>query len=132
VKTTWLLTTGLGSAFGVFCFILFGDWVGRLLLAEQYRSATALMPPIALGYAIYVVSSVFSRFCYIFDDTKAVLYLTVAGAVIGILVMVPAIIFGGLFGASAAVAVRFGMEMVLSIPLARRAERRFTSLRADG
>jgi O-antigen/teichoic acid export membrane protein len=121
----WLLTAGAGAAFGVACFFLLSDWVGHLLLAGEFRSATALMPWIALGYSIYIMSNVFSRFCYAFDNTNAVLYLTVAGAVIGILVSIPAIAFGGLFGASVAVTVRFGIELTLSIPFARRARRRF-------
>lgn len=132
-KTAWLLIMIAGAAFGVICFALLSEWVGRLLLAEQYRSATNLMPWIAIGYALYVVSNVFSRFCYIFDNTQAVLFLTVAGATIGLPIMIPAIIYWGLFGATLAVVVRFGIEVALSMPLARRAERRFVSLRSrDG
>lgn len=124
-KATWLLIMAASAAFGVLSFVLLSDWLGHLLLAPQYRTATALMPWIALGYALYVVSNVFSRLCYVFDDTKAVLWLTVAGSMIGVLILVPAIGVGGLAGAAVATALRFGIEMALSVPLSMRAERRF-------
>ena len=131
-KKAWILTMTAGAAFGVVCFMLLSDWVGHLLLAEQYRSATALMSWIALGYALYVVSNVFSRFCYTFDDTRAALILTVAGSIIGIAVLVPAAAFYGLFGAAAVVSIRFGIELALSTMFAQRAERRFIMQSAKG
>lgn len=124
-KKGLLLMTASGAAFGVLGFLLLSVPVGSLLLAADYRSATSLMPWIALGYALYVTSNVFSRLCYAFDDTRAVLILTAAGSVVGISVLVPAVIFFGLFGAAAAVPLRFGIELGLSTILSRRAERIF-------
>lgn len=124
-KHFWILLAGTGATLGVLGFLLLSVPVGGLLLAADYRSATSLMPWIAFGYALYVTSNVFSRFCYAFDDTRAVLILTIAGSVVGISVLVPAIIFFGLFGAAAAVPLRFGIELGLSAILARRAERNF-------
>ena len=125
IKRAWVMTVAGSSAFGVLCFLFLSGWVGDLLLAAEYRSATALMPWIALGYALSGVSNVFSRFCYAFDDTRAVLFLTAAGTVMGVIIMVPAIYFYGLAGAAAAVPVQFGVELSLSVFLARRAERKF-------
>lgn len=124
-KKAWILTMTAGAAFGVVCFMLLSDWVGHLLLAEQYRSATALMPWIALGYALYNMAIVYTRFCYAFDDTRAVLMLTVVGAVIGLAVLFPAVAIHALLGAAAAVPLRFGVELVVAAFLARRAEHVF-------
>lgn len=124
-KTIWLLTMAGGAAFGVVCFVLLSEWVGRLLLAEQYRSATVLMPWIALGYAIYNMATVHTRFCYAFDDTKAVSLLVICGGLLGVAVMVPAIHFGGLLGAAFSVPVGFCAQLLLAFILARRAEFNF-------
>jgi O-antigen/teichoic acid export membrane protein len=121
-KTTWLLVIACGATFGVICFVLLSGWAGRLLLAEQYRSATALMPWIALGYALYNMATVYTRFCYAFDDTKAVSSIVVCGTLLGVAVMVPAIYFGALFGAGYSVPVGFGAQLILAFVLARRAE----------
>lgn len=124
-KRALVITTGIGCALGVFGFVYISDFVGELLLAHEYRDATDLMPWVALGYALYGLSNVFSRFCYAFDDTKAVLTLTVAGTLTGFVVLVPAIHLGGLAGAVLAVPAQFGVELALSTILARRAEHRF-------
>lgn len=131
VKRTWITITGVGAVFGILGFLFLSHQVGGLLLASEYRAAIDLMPWIAVGYALYTLSNVFSRFCYAFDDTKAVLLLTVAGAVIGIAVLLPAIHFVGLWGAAAAVPVRFGIELALSTIMARRAERTFIARAAS-
>ncbi len=128
LKHAWLMTTGLLAAAGLAAFAIFGDEVARLLLAESYRSVSNLFPLIALGYAIYTFSNVFSRFCYAFNDTRAVLVLTVAGAVVAVLVAVPAVAVYALVGAAAAVPIHFSIELALSAVLARRAE---TSFRAS-
>lgn len=132
VKRTMLLTMAGGAGFGVLCFVLLKDVAAVLLLAEQYRTAAGLMPWIALGYAFLAVSNVYSRFCYAFDATDYVLALTVAGAVIGVVVLVPAVMLYGLGGAAAAVPVRFGVELTLSSVLSRKAERRFTAKSMEG
>jgi O-antigen/teichoic acid export membrane protein len=124
-KRVWVLTMVAAAAFGVIGFVMLSDWVGRILLAEQFRTASSLMPWIAFGYALYSVATVYTRFCYAFDDTKAVLILTTAGASIGIAVLFPAIAIYALPGAAAAVLVRFGIELLMAALLARQAERLF-------
>ncbi len=124
-KQALVIATGIGGALGVLGFSFLSGLAGELLLAAEYRVATNLMPWVALGYALYGLSNVFSRFCYAFDDTKAVLCLTVAGTVAGFAVLVPAIYLGGLAGAALAVPAQFGAELAFSFVLARRAEHRF-------
>jgi len=124
-KMTWLLVMVTGAAFGVVCFVLLSEWVGRLLLAEEYRSAIALMPWIALGYALYNIATVYTRFCYAFDDTKAVSLIVVCGTLLGVAVMVPAIYFWKLPGAGYSVPVGFCAQLLLAFVLASRAETNF-------
>lgn len=121
-KRRMLLTMAGGSALGVIGFIFLSELAARLFLAEQYRIAAGLMPWIALGYALYVTSTVYSRFCYAFDATGSVLSLTVASSLAGIAVLVPLAMWFGLTGAVMAVPVRFAIELVLARMYSRRAE----------
>jgi len=121
-KRRMLLAMVGGSVLGVIGFVLFSELATRLFLAEQYRTAVDLMPWIALGYALYVTSTVYSRFCYAFDATGSVLSLTVVSSLAGIAVLVPLAIRFGLTGAVFAVPVRFAIELVLARMYSRRAE----------
>ena len=125
VKRIWLLIMTAGAALGVLCFTFLSTWVGHLLLAPEYHSATALMPWIALGYALYNVATVYTRFCYSFDDTRAVTMITTLGALLGVGTMVPATYFAGLAGAGGSVSVSFGVQLLISLILAKRAERNY-------
>jgi O-antigen/teichoic acid export membrane protein len=80
------------------------------------------MPWIALGYALYNVATVYTRFCYAFDDTKAVSLLVVFGTLIGFAATVPAIMLWGLTGAALSVPIGFAAQLLLAFVLARRAE----------
>lgn len=122
-----LVTTALASG-GVLAFALLSDWAATLLLAEPFRQAAALMPWIALGYGLYSVSNVFARFCYAFDDTRGALILTATGAVLGLLVMAPAVWIFGLAGAAGAVSVSFATQLAISVVLAKRAEARYLAI----
>ena len=121
-KRRMLISSILGATAGVVAFIFLKDLAGYIFLSEEYRSATDLMPLIALGYGLLCISSVFTRFCYAFDATRYVFLLTVSGSLIGIAVLIPAAFFYGLQGAVLAVPVRFTVELVLSRLLSRQAE----------
>ena len=124
-KLGFLLVVAGGGLAGVLSFILLGEWLAGLILAAEYRAAVVLIPWIAVGYAFYITSTVFSRYCYVFDDTKAPLLLTVAGTAIGVMTTIPAVMWFGVQGAAVALPLRFATELVLSILLAKRAERAF-------
>lgn len=128
-KRRFLLLVASGATCGVLGFLFLSDAVGHLLLAPDFRGAVRLMPWIAFGYALYITSNVYSRFCYAFDDTRAVLFLTATGAVAGLLILVPATQLFGLLGAAAVAPIRFGVELTLSRILARRAEKKYFASR---
>lgn len=130
-KRRMLLTMAGGSALGVIGFLFLSELAARLFLAEQYRIAAGLMPWIALGYALYVTSTVYSRFCYAFDATGSVLSLTVVSSLAGIAVLVPLTMRFGLTGAVIAVPVRFGVELAMSALLAGRAEMKYVKGRTE-
>ena len=132
VKKRMVLITIGGVIVGVISFVLLKEIAAYLFLSAKFRSASVLMPWIALGYGFFCISTVFTRFCYAFDSTRYVLVLTVVGSLIGIVVLIPAAFFFGLSGAVFAVPVRFGIELALSILLSRKAEYAFLNVAAKG
>ena len=124
-KRPLLVATMVGAAIGVIAFAGLSDLAAKLVLGAGYAEAGRLMPWVALGYALHITTNVFSRYCYAFDDTRAILALTVFSSVTGLVVLIPAILLDGLPGAAKAAPVYFGMELILSVLLARRAERAF-------
>lgn len=127
----WLLLVLAGSSLGVLAFLVASPLVSRLVLATEYQQAAELMPWLALGYALQALSTAFTRFCYAFEDTKAVLHLTMIGSVAGLAVMVPAVMVAGLIGAAIAVPVRFAIELMFAIHFSRKAHRRALGLDAS-
>lgn len=120
-QRTFLVFTLIGSGGGVLCFMFLSKYVAYLLLAPEYRGVARLMPWIALGYALYAISCAYTRFCYAFDRTKAVLCITAIGTLTGFLVLLPAVKIGGLIGATLAVPVQFAIQLGLAYILAKRA-----------
>ncbi len=125
VKRRFIVVTICCATLGVLGFVALTPVMVSLFLADEYHVAGELIPYIALGYALYMMSCVFARFCYAFDDTKSVLLLTIAGAAVGLATMVPAIYFFGLIGAALAVPARFIVESAISYFASRRAEHRY-------
>jgi O-antigen/teichoic acid export membrane protein len=97
--------------------------IGSLLLAEHYRGAIKLMPWIALGYCLLVISYVFEKACYAYKRTKAVLYIQISGAIASICIAIPLVYYWGLQGAAVAVPLYFGIQLLVSIHMARRVRR---------
>lgn len=129
-KQPLLLATVAGAAIGVLAFVGLSHPTAKLIFGPGYDGAAGLMPWIALGYSFKVSANVFSRYCYAFDDTRAILALTLFAAVSGLVVLIPAIALDGLPGAAKAVPVYFGLELILSILFAQRAERAFFARKA--
>lgn len=132
VKRKFILVTICGATLGVLCFIALAPFMVSLFLAKEYHVAGELIPYIALGYALYMISCVFARFCYAFDDTRSVLLLTIAGAAVGLFTMIPAIYYWGLVGAALAVPARFFVESLISYLASVRAQRRYFSRSSHG
>lgn len=113
---------------GVAVVLFFRETVASLLLADSYRSASSLMPWIAIGYWLLLLSQVYARVCYAYHDTRAVLAIETVGAVSSIAITMPAIHYLGLAGAAAAIPCYFGVQLGLSAWFARRSARRESTL----
>lgn len=116
------LATGIGGS-GVICFLLLHDAAAALLLAKPYRDASHLMPWIALGYAIVMVSQVALRLCFAHHRTSFILLTRIVIAVATVAVMIPMIARYGLWGAAVAAPIYFSVQLAFSCLMAAIAVR---------
>jgi len=120
---TWLLLVTVCGGVGFTIFWLFKDLIAAWLLAEPYRHSAPLLPWIAAGYWLLILSHVFERACYAYHATRAVLLIYGAGAVAALALLYPAISIFGSAGAAAAVPVYFGAQLLTAAWLSRQSRR---------
>jgi O-antigen/teichoic acid export membrane protein len=116
----WIMIAAAVCGVGIVAVILLRGPIGTLLLAEKYRSGIVLMPWIALGYSLLVMSTVFEKPCYAYKKTRAVLFTQSGSAVASICIAVPMIYKFGLRGAAFSIPLYFGVQLLLSISISRR------------
>jgi O-antigen/teichoic acid export membrane protein len=117
----WFLISALGSAALWGGFAAFHEEVASLLLGPAFRDGAYLAPWIAAGYGLLALTHITTRVCFAYDATKSVLLSEAAGAVLSVMVGFPMIYFYGLEGAAMAVPVYFGLQLLLSAYLAKKA-----------
>jgi O-antigen/teichoic acid export membrane protein len=98
----------------------FAGW----LLAAEYRAHSALMAWIGAGYVLLAAAQVFERVCYACHDTRGVLGVQTAGAILSVALAAPLVWRFGIEGAAWAVPAYFGAQMLLTVARARSAWRR--------
>lgn len=111
----WMGLTSTISISILLFIILWHEEIVSLLLAEQYRNGSYLMPWIAAGYVLLSHSHIFARVCYAKNNTKWVLYIESISAVAGIGVSIPFIYFWGIMGAAIAVPIYMGIQLLYSV-----------------
>ena len=112
------------SVVGFLVVLLFGGPLASLFLAEDYHRGFPLMPWIAGGYVLLVVSYVFEKVCFAYKRTAMLLLIESIGAVSSILIGVLFILKWGLLGAAMAVPAYFGVHLIASVLAARASEYR--------
>jgi O-antigen/teichoic acid export membrane protein len=130
VLRAWLALAVLGGGFGFALTLLLHELIAAWLLAEPYRMSAGLMPWIAAGYWLLIISHVFTRICYAHHDTKSVLVIEASGALLSLGMLFPLISAYGVIGAAAAVPLYFGAQLVIAFLLSRHHKERRHS--ADG
>ena len=123
----WLGGAALVAVGGIVLFGLFHRPIAALLVAEPYRSGSAMMPWIALGYGILLIAQVYERVCYAHQDTKTVFLIGTTGAVASLAVAVPSIQHFGLLGAAYAVPIAYALQLFIAMWCASRAARSHTA-----
>ena len=117
----WMVATVGVCVLGVLGVFLLKEMVTDLLLAEQYRSSAVLLPMLATGISMMIVSQVFNSVSLAHKRPQRVLYSEAAGAVAALGLGIPLILVFGLWGAALATALAYLVQMVTAYGLARSA-----------
>ncbi len=124
----WIASTLVAS---VLCLVVVAFWkeeLAGLLLGEKFIGGASLMPWIAAGYCLQVLSNPFERRAYAYKQTVNVLRVQVGGAVTSAAVATIGTYYYGLIGAAWAVPVYFGCQLALAVYLTRNLSRPFACL----
>ena len=120
-----LLCNWLAVLTGLVTATFLGIWIfdARLitiLLSHRYQSGISLVPWISGGYALIVISDVFTKACYARGDTGRIMIVQIVGGILGVLLPLLGILWAGLIGAAVAVPAYFGCVLLMTVFVARR------------
>lgn len=115
VLNTWLLLLVPVLSLGFFVVLGWHAQIAALLLGEKFRSGSHLMPWIAGGYAILVVSYVYEQVCYANGATRKILRVRLFGAGACLILTTVAILKAGLLGAAMAVPAYFSVQLIAAV-----------------
>lgn len=109
----YLLVAGIG------CLVYYvnREWIGRLLLSDQYEPAFNVGPVVALGYLFLTGIHLLELKWYTFGQTQYILWHNVAGTLLNIgfnLLLIPRL---GIQGAALATLLGFAGQFLLAIGL---------------
>ncbi|MBI5725289.1 MAG: lipopolysaccharide biosynthesis protein [Planctomycetes bacterium] len=116
----WLLTVVAIAACGVIAFALLKNYIAWLLLAPEYWAGAELMPWIAAGNGLLIISMVFGDRLKAHKRTTEMLIGTAVGAVASIAITIPFILVWGRLGAAFACPCYFGIQLIAMACLAAR------------
>lgn len=117
----WLLISASVSAVGVVLVSAYHNWIAVLFLGREFRHASDLMPWIAAGGGLLVVSHVLEKPFYAYMKTRYVLYAQLWGAIVSLVLCLILIPLYGLKGAAVAVPIYCGAQCLITFYLNRRA-----------
>lgn len=116
----WITITVIVCAFGVMAIYYLRYWIARLLLAEEYRSGTVLMPWIAAGIGFQVIAQVFEGLLFAYKRTRIILLIHSIGAVVCLLSVYLMLKQYGLIGAAQACPIYYFTMVILGMLLVQR------------
>lgn len=99
---------------------LFNDGIATIFLGEAYRSNNSLMPWVALGYSLLILSYIYEKTLYAHHKTGAVLKVQAVGALVSIPVATLFIHLFGMSGAAYAVPAYFSLNLILAVLASKR------------
>jgi O-antigen/teichoic acid export membrane protein len=123
VFTRWLMLTAVVCLLGLLGVLILKSVIVRLFLAQSYRTAAALLFPIALGNAFFALSQVAERYLHGHERTDLCLVNRTVGAFMSLAAGIPLIYFYGLPGAAWAVPLYYGLQLAVGLLIVWQMER---------
>jgi O-antigen/teichoic acid export membrane protein len=111
----WIGATVLLASLGVLAIWALKDVLAWLLLAEAYRSASALMPILALGFALQILSQVLNSVSLAYKESRNVLISETSGAVSWLIIGIPAVMALGMSGAALATVLGYFIQALVAL-----------------
>jgi len=113
VMWVWVLTVLCVSVAGMLCFWIFGAFLSRLLLAEQYRAgAPTLFLWVACGFAFYALTQAMENGLLSNENSRGILPPTIIGAFVSLLFTLILVPRFGILGAVQAKALGTGIQLL--------------------
>lgn len=109
----WCLLVLTAGVSGIIAVWIGQNQLGRWLLAEEFRSGTALMPWIATGYALQMFATVLESVHYAHGDTGRLAIGQAVSAGVALLAAWLGAQWGGLTGAAMACPISFAVQSVV-------------------
>lgn len=122
----WLGALVAVVAVGTVCFFFLNEFVVWLLLARSYASGAPLLPWLACGFAMLSIAHVFEWRLYSLKHTKFVLLGQSIAALASLAVMIPMVMFFGLWGAAVACPIYYAIYLFAMFALSRQAYRHYS------
>jgi len=110
----WLFVVFFSASLGWSIVTIFKDFWISIFLAEAYKQGEQLMPWIAGGSAILILSHVFEKVCYGYGRTGLILITQTFGALIGLVGAYIGVTNWGIQGAAIAAPIYFGIQLIIS------------------
>ena len=120
IMAWWLTGISSVAVAGIVVFSLWHENIAYMLLAPAYRSASWLMPWIALGYGLVLLAQVYERVCYVAGDTTSVLRIEMLASIAALITTFYSLRVFGLSGAAYAAPVYFGVQLAAAVLFARK------------
>ena len=114
----WVRLILVSSFVAVAMFWVGHSWLARIMLGESYRAVSYLLPWIAAGYSLLILSHVANRVCYANEATRRILFIEGSGALLAVVIGFICIYLAGLAGAAIAVVIYYGLQLVISYRMA--------------
>lgn len=114
----WLILIILISGVGFALSFPLKELIVEIFLAREYWVGANLIPWIAGGYSLLVISNVFEKVCYAYGFTGRILVVRSIAAISGLVIAYYGIVLWGMPGAAIAVPIYFGLQMVMNMIVA--------------
>jgi O-antigen/teichoic acid export membrane protein len=118
---TWFIIVFITGITFIALFALFNNEIAKLLLGPEFREASRLMPWIAMGYGVLGIYHIPAHVCLAHNESRAVTFAELSGAVLAIAFGFILIKSYGLDGAAIAVPLYFMAQLFVSVFLVTHA-----------